>query len=71
MGRDPLGADERHASGRTSESPLKLESDLKKLDDFLIKKQTEYTDKPQKLLVETEESAKNFVENLEKEVKLD
>jgi hypothetical protein len=71
MGRDPLGADERHISGRTTESPLKLESDLRKLDDFLTRKQSEHTGDTQKLLVETEESVKNFVENLEKEVKLD
>jgi hypothetical protein len=39
MGRDRLGADERRVDGRDwGDSPLKLESDLKKLDDFLGKK---------------------------------
>ena len=36
MGRDPLGADERRVNGRDwGDSPLKLESDLAKLDSFL------------------------------------
>jgi hypothetical protein len=39
MGRDPLGADERRVNGRDwGDSPLKLESDLNKLDLFLNKK---------------------------------
>jgi hypothetical protein len=71
MGRDPLGADERKVSGRTSESPLKLESDLEKLDQFLTRKQNTEDSNPQHLIVETEQDAKNFVENLEKQVKLD
>ena len=71
MGRDPLGADERKVSGRTTESPLKLESDLEKLDQFLTRKQKTEDSNPQHLIVETEEDAKNFVENLEKQVKLD
>ena len=71
MGRDPLGADERRVSGRTTESPLKLESELEKLDLFLQRKQLNGEEKKSELLVETEESAKNFVEKLEKEVKLD
>ena len=41
MGRDPLGSDERKVSGRDwGDSPLKLESDLAKLDTFLKAKQT-------------------------------
>jgi hypothetical protein len=40
MGRDPLGADERRVNGRDwGDSPLKLETDLSKLDNFLNKKQ--------------------------------
>ena len=39
MGRDPLGADERRVNGRDwGDSPLKLESDLAKLDSFLQNK---------------------------------
>ena len=71
MGRDPLGSDERRVSGRTSESPLKLESDLEKLDIFLSRKQKTIKPTNQNLLVETEEDAKNFVEKLEKEIKID
>ena len=42
MGRDRLGADERRVSGRDwGESPLKLEADLKKLDNFLQEKSKE------------------------------
>tara|TARA_B100002019_G_scaffold140141_1_gene120714 strand:+ start:5324 stop:7138 length:1815 start_codon:yes stop_codon:yes gene_type:complete len=71
MGRDPLGSDERRVSGRTSESPLKLESDLEKLDIFLSRKQKTIKPTNQNLLVETEEDAKNFVEKLEREIKID
>jgi hypothetical protein len=40
-GRDPLGAEERRESGRGwGDSPLKLESELNKLDEFLDKKRT-------------------------------
>lgn len=57
MGRDPLGAEERRVSGRNwSESPLKLESDLLKLDNFLGKRrETKETEK--QLLSENIESS--------------
>ena len=46
MGRDPLGSDERKVSGRDwGDSPLKLESDLAKLDTFLKAKQTKNDNK--------------------------
>lgn len=46
MGRDPLGRDERKVSGRSwSDSPLKLEADLARLDKFLG---NERISKPQK-----------------------
>ena len=59
MGRDRLGADERRVSGRDwGDSPLKLESDLKKLDSFLQEKQGQKTQQPKtemtKLLVESD-----------------
>ena len=60
MGRDPLGADERRVSGRDwGDSPLKLESDLTKLDNFLKKKQDNNPKKStemSKLICETEET---------------
>jgi hypothetical protein len=60
MGRDPLGADERRVSGREwGDSPLKLESDLTKLDNFLKKKQDNNPKKStemSKLICETEET---------------
>ena len=59
MGRDPLGADERKVSGRDwGDSPLKLESDLAKLDTFLKAKQTKKdknTTEMSKLICEDED----------------
>lgn len=53
MGRDPLGRDERKVSGRNwSDSPLKLESDLERLDSFLSSKKTNTLDPSKKLITE-------------------
>ena len=53
MGRDPLGRDERKVSGRNwSDSPLKLESDLERLDSFLSNKKTNTPDPSKKLITE-------------------
>lgn len=58
FGRDPLGADERKVSGRNwSDSPLKLESDLEKLDEFLAEK-PKSTKKKQILVEKTEKEIK-------------
>ena len=52
MGRDPLGADERKVTGRNwGDSPLKLESDLAKLDGYLSKKKNS-PDTTKEILVE-------------------
>jgi hypothetical protein len=49
MGRDPQGADERRVNGRDwGDSPLKLESDLAKLDEFLKQKQQVTVEKKHK-----------------------
>ena len=50
---------------------LNSESDLEKLDIFLSRKQKTIKPTNQNLLVETEEDAKNFVEKLEREIKID
>ena len=56
MGRDPLGRDERKVSGRSwSESPLKLESDLQRLDKFLSKKSNKPIQKKKQILTESKE----------------
>lgn len=53
MGRDPIGRDERKVSGRNwSDSPLKLESDLERLDSFLSNKKTNTPDPNKKLITE-------------------
>ena len=53
MGRDPLGRDERKVSGRSwSESPLKLESELERLDLFLNKNKKEPLNKNKKIIAE-------------------
>lgn len=62
MGRDPLGSDERRVSGRDwGDSPLKLESDLKKLDSFLQAKSKEHIQNADtemsKLILEGEEAS--------------
>mgnify|MGYP006154604613 FL=1 len=61
MGRDPQGADERRVSGRDwGDSPLKLESDLAKLDEFLKQKQQvnpETKSKMSKIICEAEEKS--------------
>jgi hypothetical protein len=55
MGRDPLGRDERKVSGRSwSESPLKLESDLERLDDFLGGVTPKNTNSEKKIITESE-----------------
>jgi hypothetical protein len=56
-GRDPLGSKERKESGRSSlgESPLKLEQELKDLDNFLNRNKEKSTE-IKKLLTEEEES---------------
>ena len=58
MGRDPHGADERRVNGRDwGDSPLKLESDLAKLDEFLKEKKKpnlEKNTKMSKLICETD-----------------
>ena len=64
MGRDPLGRDERKVSGRSwSESPLKLEADLQRLDQFLNKSENG-TPKKKQILTENNEKI-----NLKKELK--
>lgn len=64
MGRDPLGRDERKVSGRSwSESPLKLEADLERLDQFLGKSEN---GSPAKKQILTENAEKI---NLKKELK--
>ena len=56
MGRDPLGRDERKVSGRSwSESPLKLESDLQRLDKFLNKNSNKPMQKKKQILSESKE----------------
>ena len=56
MGRDPLGRDERKVSGRSwSESPLKLESDLQRLDKFLNKNSNKPIQKKKQILSESKE----------------
>jgi hypothetical protein len=65
MGRDPLGRDERKVSGRSwSESPLKLESDLQKLDQFLNKSPTKTNNKEKQIISES-----NEVTDLKQELK--
>jgi hypothetical protein len=55
MGRDPIGRDERKVSGRSwSESPLKLESDLERLDDFLGGVTPKNTNSEKKIISESE-----------------
>lgn len=55
MGRDPLGRDERKVSGRSwSESPLKLESDLERLDAFLGGVTPKNTNSEKKIITESE-----------------
>ena len=64
MGRDPLGRDERKVSGRSwSESPLKLEADLQRLDQFLNKSEN-HPPKKKQILTEN-----NEIINLKKELK--
>ena len=64
MGRDPLGRDERKVSGRNwSESPLKLEADLERLDNFLSKNGSKKIQKKQ-ILTESEQ-----ITDLKKELK--
>lgn len=54
MGRDPLGRDERKVSGRSwSESPLKLESDLERLDAHLGGVTPKNTNSEQKIITES------------------
>tara|TARA_Y100001933_G_scaffold45240_1_gene43064 strand:- start:5143 stop:7035 length:1893 start_codon:yes stop_codon:yes gene_type:complete len=61
MGRDPLGSGERRVSGRDwGDSPLKLEADFNKLDEFLSSKKS-------KVSLPTESSL--IVENTEEVVK--
>jgi len=56
MGRDPLGRDERKVSGRSwSESPLKLEADLQKLDQFLNNSLTKTDNKKKQIISESNE----------------
>ena len=56
MGRDPLGRDERKVSGRSwSESPLKLEADLQKLDQFLNNSPTKTDNKKKQIISESNE----------------
>ena len=63
MGRDRLGADERRNSGRDwGDSPLKLESDLAKLDNFL-KTNKENKTKIAKLLTESKKKTDNVDTN--------
>jgi len=59
-GRDPTGKGERRESGRNwGDSPLKLEADLTKLDEFLTNRKKETPDQKKKILVEkTEKSVK-------------
>ena len=62
MGRDPLGADERKVSGRDwGESPLKLESDLNRLDAFLSTKNIETGLK--KIICENEDTKQKSTDN--------
>jgi len=66
MGRDPIGHDERKTSARaTSESPLKLESELERLDVFLNKNKPHTPPVGKKII--TEELAN---EELKRELKL-
>jgi len=56
MGRDPLGRDERKVSGRSwSESPLKLESDLQRLDKFLNKNSNKSVQQKKQIISESKE----------------
>jgi len=56
MGRDPLGRDERKVSGRSwTESPLKLESDLQRLDKFLNKNSNKPIQKKKQIISESKE----------------
>ena len=69
FGRDPLGADERRVSGRNwSDSPLKLEADLEKLDEFLAKKPNSKSLEKKRILVEKIEKKvkKNTSSNADK-----
>lgn len=69
MGRDPLGRDERKVSGRNwSESPLKLESELEKLDAFL-NKNGKKTKQKKKIISESDEhtNLKNELKEISKE----
>ena len=57
MGRDPLGRDERKVSGRSwSESPLKLESELERLDVFLNKSKSNKPPPGKKIITEQSEN---------------
>ena len=69
FGRNPLGADERRVSGRNwSDSPLKLEADLEKLDEFLAKKPNSKSLEKKRILVEKIEKKvkKNTSSNADK-----
>jgi len=58
MGRDPLGRDERKVSGRSwSESPLKLESDLERLDKFLGKVPKKNAKQNKKIILEKDKTS--------------
>ena len=58
MGRDPTGRDERKVSGRSwSESPLKLESDLERLDVFLGGVSLKNTNSGKKIITESEKDS--------------
>jgi hypothetical protein len=62
MGRDPLGAGERKISGRDwGDSPLKLESDLNRLDIFLSSKNTKTG--LEKLICETGDTKQKSTDN--------
>jgi hypothetical protein len=66
-GRDPLGADERRESGRGwGDSPLKLEAELTKLDEFLqAKPKVKPTEEPQILVEETATTVRKKSEETE------
>jgi hypothetical protein len=68
-GRDPLGADERRESGRGwGDSPLKLEAELTKLDEFLqAKPKVKPTEEPQILVEETATTVRKKSEETEQE----
>ena len=66
MGRDPLGAGERRVSGRDwGDSPLKLEADFNKLDEFLSSKKSKVSlpDAPP-LIVESTETVVKMTDSL-------